>query len=359
MARINTKHSIIKTLPNISGLEEIRDDLFKQKFAKKKGVFSRKTKLKNKQLTQSVPLKEVLHLEKIKKEISKQKFEGFIIPTQFLGEYLSSQANPFELSPNKIKVIESIAQMNNGKINEAEGYNLVYQIEKEALPVFKPEKLQSLAPNFCSQLSSCIHFHTKSRLTLGESHLEHPTKKLPYGESILQISHLTYHALDLDLSVNLTPEDQPPASFANQSMLHEYTFSLPYSLNDKKYSNHGYVLHLKGKNITPKKIAKIIGLNSNSVGGLVICSGQAEGNLLNFQNKKGVFSLVKNKFFSQKVSKKLNESIGTFIYDKNFDSTSNGLLATEKLGKLESLNGQVTVIFFPLLQNFTYEYKTQ
>jgi hypothetical protein len=243
----------------------------------------------------------------MEKEISKQNLEGFIIPTQFLGEYLNSQLNPFELSSNKIKVIESIAQMNNGKINEAEGYNLVYEAGKEHLPLFKAEKLQSLAPNFCSQLSSCIHFHTKSRLTLGESHLEHPTKKLPYGESILQISHLTYHALDLDLSVNLTPEDQPPATFANQSMLHEYTFSLPYSLNNKKYSNHGYILHLNGKNITPKKIAKIIGLKSNSIGGLVICNGEAEGHLLNFQTKKGVFSVVKNKFYSQKVSKNLKE----------------------------------------------------
>jgi hypothetical protein len=357
MAKINTKHSIIKTLPNISGLEEIRDDLFQQKFAKKKGAFSRKTSLKSKKLTQTVPLKEVIHLEKVKKEILKQKLEGFIIPTQFLGEYLSSQVNPFKLSQNKIKVIESIAQMNNGKINEAEGYNLVYEAGKEQLPIFKPKNLIGLAPNFCSQLSSCIHFHTKSRLTLGESHLEHPTQKLPYGESILQISHLTYHALDLDLSVNLTPEDQPPAAFANQSMLHEYTFSLPYSLNNKKYSNHGYILHLEGKKITPKVIAKIIGLKSNSAGALIICSGEADGHLLNFQNKKGIFSINTNRFFSQKVSKPLKESIGTFILDKNFDSTKNGLLATEKLGKLETLNGQITLVFFPLLQNFTYEYK--
>jgi hypothetical protein len=342
------KSRLINAIPNIQGLEEVRDSLYSENFSNNKKNYSRSTKNKQK-LTQLIYLKETLNLGNIISKIAQSKLTGFILPTNLLDQALASK--PLPLSAQKQSLIEVIARMNNKKTNEAEGVNLIYQLENPEHQ-FNREKFESLAPNFCSQLVSTLHYNQKSRLTLGESHLENPTTKLPYGEAILQISHLTHHALDLDLSIKISPDDQPVTNF----MLHEYCFTIPYSLSDKSLSDHGYILHLKGKNITAEKIIEIIGLKDSAFGGVIISNGKAEGLILNHSINKKMFRKEKIKFFNQTQIKFLKESIGTFIYDPTIPYTKNGLFTSDTIGQVKKIDGEITMIFFPLIQTFISEY---
>jgi hypothetical protein len=346
------KSKKLKYLPNIFGLEKFRDSLFKSHFEQKANYFSRSTP--DKKLVQKICLKEDIDLDTVKNNIQKENLEGYMFPTNMLENILGN--HPLPLSAQKQALVDMLSRMNNNKLNEAEGINLVYKINQEETPLVKNEKLQPLSPNFCSQLASTLHFNQKSRLTMGESHLINPENGLPFGTSLLQISHLTYHALDIDLSVGITPENETPTK--TTAMLHEYSFTMPYSLKNNNYSDHGYILHLKGKNITPKKIQEIIGFKNNAFAGISIVTGEASGNTLAQSTTQNKFFKKKKttKFHTKNKKAKLLESIGTYIYDKTQPQTSNGLLVSEKIGNITSIDGEIVLIMFPLLQTFTFQY---
>lgn len=348
MKKIKFKSNLINALPNIQGLDEIRDLLFKEQFNQEKDSYFR-TAEKQYKLTQKIYLKESLNLNKILEQIKKHNLKGFILPTNLLGEALSNA--PLPLSAQKQSLVQTLAQMNNGKTNEAEGINLLYSLNEQDQSLQQKE-FQPLAPNFCSQLISNIHYNQKSRLTLGESHLENPKTHLPYGQAILQISHLTHHALDLDLSIKISPDDSPTSNY----LVHEYCFSVPYSLNNKKYSDHGYIIHLNGTDITPEKIIQIVGLTGSAFAGVTISKGEAKGLLLNHKIQKKLLRKESVSYFNQKNDQSLNEAIGTFIYDPKIKQLQKGLFISETAGQVKSLDGELTIVLFPLIQTFTAEY---
>jgi hypothetical protein len=348
MKKIKFKSNLINALPNIQGLDQLRDILFQQQFHHGKDNFFRTAEKKYK-LTQKIFLKENLNLNRILDQIQKNNLQGFILPTNLLGEALLNA--PLPLSAQKQSLIQTFSQMNNGKANEAEGVNLLYSLSNQDQS-FSQKQFPSLAPNFCSQLISNIHYNQKSRLTLGESHLENPKTHLPYGQAILQISHLTHHALDLDLSIKISPDNSPTSNY----LVHEYCFSIPYSLNNKTYSDHGYILHLSGSDITPEKIVQIVGLRKSAFAGVTISTGKSKSILLNHKKQKKIFRKESITFFNQKNEQSISESIGTFIFDPEIKQLQKGLFISEKAGQIQSLDGEVTIVLFPLIQSFTAEY---
>lgn len=352
MKKVTFKSGLIRTLPNITGLEELREKLYKSEFQEHKDQFIRSYSVSSKngnhikKLSQYITIKEDLKLAKIDKKIKKHGLKGFIIPTNLLGKAL--QNAPLPVSAQKQTLIESFSQMNNGKLNEAEGVHLIHSNSKK---VFHP-----LAPNFCSQLISNLHFNKNSRLTLGESHLEHKTNKIAYGQAILQISHLTYHSLDLDLSSQTEPDLESKRLESDSVMLHEHCFSIPYSLKDKRYSPHGFIIHLNGKNITPDVINSIIGFKKNGFAGLAIVSGECRGKILSYQEEKKIFSNPNLKPFQKTTNNNLIEAIGNYIFDPSVESIKKGVLSVDKVGQVQNINGEITIVFYPLLQTFIAEY---
>lgn len=337
MKKINFKSGLIRTLPNINGLTELTQNLYKSEFTQQNDQFSRSysSKSPKTKITQIITIKEDISLKKVNKKIKQNNLQGFILPTNLLQAALNHA--PLPLSEQKQAIIESFSQMNNGALNEAEGVHLISQS--------KNPPYNSYAPNYTSQIASSLHFNKSSRLTLGESHLENPLTKLPYGEAVLQISHLTYHALDLDLSTEIDHNFNSKRLNSDKVMIHEYTYSIPYSLKNKNFSPHGFILHLKGKNITPKLVKEIIGYNTNGFGGLSITSGKVSGTILS--------TTKETKLNTKSQTKQLNESIGNFIFDPLVQDLSNGKLTTEEIGSVSSIiEGELTLVFFPLLQTF-------
>jgi hypothetical protein len=357
MKKLNFKSGLIRTLPNILGLSSLRKKLYQAEFKQDKNRFIRTCTVnpadnKIKKLSQFITIKEDLKLTKINQQIKKFNLKGFILPTNLLEQAL--QNAPLPLSAQKQILIQSFAQMNNGRLNEAEGIHIVHS---NNTPIEKIKKYNPLAPNLCSQLISELHFNKSSRLTLGESHLEDEADKLPYGQAILQISHLTYHALDLDLSSEVDRKFESKRLSAETVVLHEHCFSIPYSIKDKRYSPHGFILHLNGENITPAIINQIIGFKDNGFAGLAIVSGDVSGHILDYKKHKTLFNAKETTFTKKETSKVINECIGNYIFDPTIKTISTGTLTVENIGKLEQLNGEITLVFFPLLQSFIAEYQ--
>ena len=292
MRRIIKSH-IINTLPNIQGLDKIRKKLQTANFIKAGKAWVKEISLDLKdpihKLVQIVPEKEEVDIPKVGQQIKDHNFEGYLLPTFLLEDALAK--NPLPLSAQKQHIIEYICKMNNNKYNEAEGMHIVYKQHEELKPLVHPEiKKTFLSPNLPSQVISAIHKHDSSRLTIGEakSYRSIP-KPYPYGEAIIQLSHLRYHVLDLDLSLEITEENPGTSTpLKDKVSLFESCYSFPFKLNQNNYSNHGFILYLKGKDITPKKICDIIGLEGIGFGGVAIASGEITSTILT-KTKKSLF----------------------------------------------------------------------
>ncbi len=358
MRRIIKSH-IINTLPNIKGLDVIRQKLKTANFKKAGKAWVKQIKLDETHpihnLIQIVPENEDIDLTKVNKNIKSNNLEGYILPTFLLEEALTK--NPLPLSAQKQHIIEYICRMNNNKYNEAEGMHIVYSQHDAIAPLIHPEiKKTFLSPNLPSQIISAVHKHDSSRLTIGEakSYRSIP-KPYPYGEAIIQLSHLRYHVLDLDLSVEITEENQgTSSSLKDKVSVFESCYSFPFKLNQNNYSDHGFILHLKGKDITPKKIVEIIGLKQTGFGGVVIASGDINSTILT-KTKKTLFK--KSDFYDKKYKHKDKEAVGSFSYDPYLEITSEGYCDLERNGKLDSLDGEVVIAFYPFHQTFIGEYK--
>ena len=359
MRKLNLQSHLINTLPNIMGLEVIRQKLETAYFTKQNKSQSRTIELSQDlpihKITQIIPEIETLNLQEINENIKANKLNGYIMPTYLLEESLLR--HPLPLSAQKQSIIENICKMNNGPTNEAEGISIIYGKHEEMTPLFHQHTNKWLSPNLPSQIISILHKHNSSRLTIGEAKSIYSIPEpYPYGEAILQLSHLRYHVLDLDLSIEITEgnigKNKPIKSTVG---LFESCSSFPFKLNNQSYSNHGFILYLKGDNITPAKIKEIIGLTNSGFGGVIIASGIMTASVLSGR-KKG---LIKNKHiaFKHKFIRKDKEAIGVYNCDPNVDIVANGYCDLEKTGQLINLDGELILAFFPYKQTFIAEYK--
>ncbi len=360
MRKLNLKSHLINTLPNIQGIKEVRQKLESSEFKEVDGIFQRETDLSEDlpihHITQLIPPKEEVDLGLVGNKIKEYGLEGYMIPTGLLEEAM--QHNPLPLSAQKQSLIEDVCRMNNGKHNEAEGINIIYERHHEAEPLFHPKINSLLKPNLPSQIVSVLHRHNSSRLTIGEAKSIYSVPKpYPYGEAILQLSHLRFHVLDIDLGLQVRPDAiGVNTPLGDNVSLFETCYSFPFTLKDNSYSDHGYVLYLKGKDITPEKIAKIVGLKKNGFGGVIIGSGVIEASVLS-KKKKKFFKKNENHTFKHKFFRKENEAVGAYIYDPNLHLTQHGYCDLERTGQMQSINGEVVIAFFPFHQTFIAEYK--
>jgi hypothetical protein len=346
--KLNFKSNLISTLPNISNISDLCQNLYKANFVQIKNKFTRTYKQKKgpiKEISQEITVHEDLNLSLFNQNIKTNFAHGTIFHTNLLDSYLSNQ--PLPLSAQKQELLESIARMNNFKLNEAE---CIY-IEQNS----KLKKSDSLEPNLSSQLSSELHFNHKSRLTLGESMIEDGFSHKAYGSALLQVSHLSYHALDLDLSLRVHQENKKiiTQKLFNKVKQYQFCFHLPYSLNNNQLSDHGYIVQLKDTKITPDKIAKLFPTKCTAFAGITISTGIAKGEIL---------SLSKNMLGSQsakqeKTENYLEESIGHFMFDPNYSKLKKGSWNSENIGKIKELNGETIMIIFPILQTFQVIHK--
>jgi hypothetical protein len=351
------KSHIINTLPNIQGLDIIRKKLKTAKFIQFGKKWIKEIRLSQKfpihKLIQIIPEKESVDISAVTKRISQEGYEGYLLPTYLLKESLKQ--NPLPISEEKQRIIEHICKMNNNKYNEAEGIHIVYKQHEALNPLVHPEvKKRFLSPNLPSQVISAIHKHDSSRLTIGEakSYRELP-KPYPYGEAIIQISHLRYHVLDLDMSIEITEENQSEPLKEKVSIF-ESCYSFPFKLNQDKFSDHGFIIYIKGENITPEKICKIIGLKNTGFGGIAVGTGTITSTILT-KTKKRI--LKKEEFKNKTFTRKDKEAVGSFSYDPFLDITQYGYCDLERNGKLESLDGEFILAFYPFHQTFIGEYK--
>jgi len=359
MPKVNKKLHKLKTLANIQNLNIIREKLESLDFTENETNYTKTIHLDADQsihkLTQILPKNpDKPDLEAIKNRIQSQDLEGYIISTNILDDVLKQ--HPLPISAQKQSIIEHICRMNSGPHNQAEGINIVYQVDHEFEPLINQQIQASLPPNLSSQIISTLHRNRNSSLTIGESKSLDSQQK-PDGEAILQISHLTYHALDLDLSLEVHQESlgQRQKLKGEVSIL-ENCISLPYSIRNRSYSDHGFILYLKGNNITPKKIVDIIGLQNTGFGGTIIASGSIYSSLLKLQKSK-LFGLKKKNEFQYHTSQKDHEVLGAFTFEPNLNFSKNGYCNLEKLGHLKSVSGEVVLAFFPYFQTFIGEYK--
>lgn len=358
MRKLNFKSHLINTLPNIQGLDELRQKLKTHDFVEQNSVYSKTIELSDDlpihKLTQQIALKEPINPMQVKERIAKSNLEGYLIPTFLLEESL--KYNPLPLSAQKQDLITRICQMNNGKHNEAEGINIIYARHQEADPIFHNKIDSSLSANLPSQVVSVIHNHSSSRLTIGEAKSIYSLPQpYPYGEAILQIGHLKYHALDLDLSQQIRPEAPAKTKrITGDVSVFETCISIPFDLKNNNFSDHGFILYLKGNQITPKLISEIIGLTRTGFGGVIIANGILNGSILS-RKPKTIFK--KSETFKHRIIKKQKESIGSFTYEPSLDLTKNGYATLEHLGELSQVDGEIILAFYPLHQTFIGEYK--
>jgi hypothetical protein len=359
MRRTNKKFRNLKTLPNIQNLEVIRQQLEQTEFQDDGHNLFKQIHLKQEQpvhtFSQLLPKEtEKLNLQKVKQRIQEQQLEGYIISTAILEDVLAQ--HPLPVSAQKQAVLEYVCRMNNGPHNQAENIHIVYEHNHELEPILNNKIQSTLAPNLASQIISTIHRHRKSRLTVGEAHnIDSIVNQIPDGDTVLQISHLTYHALDLDLSLSVHKDEIGKSrKLTGPVSVFETCISLPYSLKDKHFSKHGYILHLKGDQITPEKIAKIIGLKKTGFGGTIVANGTMFTNVLSIDKPK-LFRKGHN--FKHQTVVKESELIGAFNYDPNLKLLSKGYCNLEKAGHLESMSGEITLAFFPSFQTYIGEYK--
>jgi len=361
MRKTKLKSKLIKTLPNIEGLDAIRQQLETTELKEVDGNFVRVITLDKNlpihQLTQTIPIQtESITLKKVKKRIKENNLSGYILPTYLLDDVLAK--HPLPVSAQKQHVIEYLCRMNNGEHNQAEGINIIYANHHELDPIYNPKIKGTLAPNLASQIESTLHRHRKSRMTLGESKsIDNLHNQNPYGETILQISHLTYHAMDLDLSVEVTKENiGKNKPIKGKVSVLETCSSFPYSLNKNQFSEHGFILYLKGDQITPKKITEIVGLETTGFGGVTIATGTIFAKVLSKKIKGGLFK-KKETLYDYNLVRKQKEVVGSFTYDPNVDIVSSGYCNLERVGHLESMSGEIVIAFFPYMQSFMGEYK--
>lgn len=359
MRKTNKKFSNLKTLPNIQNLETIRNLLESTEFND-----HGENLIKQVELPESQPVhnfKQILpkttekpNLQDIKQRIQDFRLEGYIISTAILEDVLLK--HPLPLSAQKQGILEYICRMNNGPHNQAENIHIVYQNKHELEPILNSKIANKLAPNLTSQIISTIHRHRKSRLTLGEAKgIDSIINQTPDGEAVLQISHLTYHALDLDLSLTVHKDSIGKSKkLIGPVSVFETSISLPYTLNNKEFSKHGYILHLKGNQITPKKIKEIIGLQNAGFGGIIIASGSITSSVLSKEKPK---LFQKEPSFNFETNQNQTELIGAYNFDPNLALLSNGYCNLEKAGHLVELDGEITFAFFPSFQTYIGEYK--
>lgn len=359
MRKINKKFSNLKTLPNIQNLEAIRQQLEQSEFDDDGFNLYKEIELNQDQpvhtFTQILPKEtEKPNLQDVKKRIQDFGLEGYIISTAILEDVLSQ--HPLPVSAQKQSVLEYICRMNNGPHNQAENIHIVYKQGHELEPILNNEISSTLAPNLASQIVSTIHRHRKSRLTVGEAQgIDSIVNQIPDGETVLQISHLTYHALDLDLSLSVHKDEIGKSrKLTGPVSVFETCISLPYSLKDKHFSKHGYILHLKGNQITPEKITQIIGLQNTGFGGTIVANGTMFTSVLSKEKPK-LFRKETN--FKHETVVKESEVIGAFNYDPNLELLSKGYCNLEKAGHLKSMSGEITLAFFPSFQTYIGEYK--
>jgi len=355
--RKSPKH--LKNLANIPNLEVFREKLEKTDFSENSSFYYKTIYLDPNQpihkFSQILPKKtEKIDLNKIQERIKEQNLEGYLISTSILEDVLKK--HPLALSAQKQSIIEHICRMNSGPHNQAEGIHLIYAHGQEQTPILNHNIKPLLAPNLSSQIISSIHRNKKSSLTIGEAHSTNQSNQAS-GEAVLQITHLSHHAMDLDLSQEVQRNTLGKTHKTKDKLsVFETCINLPYSIRDRHFSDHGYVLHLKGDHLTPQKIVDIIGLKENGFGGTIITSGTISSSILNDPQRKKIDLHSNNlKFYTLN---KVQELIGAFTYDPHLELTKNGYCNLEKLGHLKSLSGEITLVFFPFFQSFIGEYKS-
>ncbi len=349
MKKLNFKSNLLSTLPNIENLDNICKELYLLNFQQEGNTYIRKYKPKIQnisEIAQKITINEKLNLSEFKNNINLFNFCGDIFSTALLDTYLKYQ--PLPLSAQKQELIESAARMNNFKLNEAE---CIY-IEQNVKPT---NNNLCLEPNLSSQFSTELHYNQKSRLTLGESQIEDQYTHKAFGSALLQISHLSYHSIDLDLSLRMHFENKQiiTQKLLNKVKRYQYCFTIPYRLNNTDFSQHGFIVTLKGKNITPEKISKLFGTKYTAYAGITIASGIAKGKIETI-NKT---FLQKNKIKTEISENYLEENIGNFIFDPGKKELKDGHWTTENIGRINTFNGELVMLVFPILQTFNIKHK--